>query len=249
MTATTTILSLVIIVLCGSFIYMYFFGTAKIKPSDIVGLVDYKIKLNQLSNRIDMIDKKEQFECSPFGNYPSDKVLINRLEKENAVLNERIEALQKELDFVQDTGNRKKTHSVGFYPQYANIVKDEGTKEIKSCTLESISICGDGDVLTEEAKESIKKQFAEMFPIDKNFKIVDHKKSLDLSLEPSEESRKKFMELLDSSKKEEWDKFKLEDVVSTSKGIEFVIKKKPQAPEDRIVNQAKKPVPPKPRNN
>lgn len=156
MTATTAILSLVIIVLCGSLIYMYFFGTAKIKPSDIVDLVDYKKKLSQLSTRVDMIDKKEQFECSSFGNYPSDKVLINRLEKENIVLNERIESLQKELDFVQDTGNRKEGESVGA-----------------------------------------------------------HYSKIDLSLEPSEESRKKFMERI-----------------------------KPQAPEDRLVNQAKKPIPP-----
>lgn len=154
MTTTTAILSLVIIVLCGALIYMYFFGTAKTKPSDIVDLVDYKIKLNQLSNRIDMIDKNEQFDCRSIGNYPLDKVLTNRLEKENTVLNERIEDLQKELDFLQDTGNRKQGESIGV----------------------------------------------------------------------------------------PYSKEKLRQIV-------FGVNAKPQAPEDRLVNQSKKPLPPKPRNN
>lgn len=77
------------------------------------------------------------------------------------VLRDEIDRLRKELDFVQDIGNRKEGETLGA-----------------------------------------------------------HYSKIDLSLEPSEESRKKFMERI-----------------------------KPNPPEDRVINQAKKPVPPKPRNN
>lgn len=158
MTITTAILSLVIIVLCGSLIYMYFFGTAKIKPSDIVDLVDYKIKLSQLSNRIDMIEKKELFECRPIGSYPSkDKTYIE---------------LSSEIRY------------------HTEMARELGTKI---------------------------KAIDEATPVHyKNCLYGYYKGKIDLSLEPSEESRKKFMERI-----------------------------KPQAPEDRLVNQAKKPTKPR----
>lgn len=222
MTATTAILSLVIIVLCGSLIYMYFFGTAKIKPSDIVDLVDYKIKLNQLSNRIDMIEKKELFECRPIGDYHDYAKYSNILEKEAKhkdiiikTQRDKIDRLQKELDFLQDTGNRKEGESLGV--RYSS------------------------DMLTEEAKESIKKQFAEMFPMDIDFKIVDHKESL---------IQKQPYRVVCEAKSGDIKNGKcLICGAKIDSNNDIICKNKPQAPEDRIVNQSKKPVPPKPMNN
>lgn len=149
MTTTIAILSIVIIVLCGALIWMYFFGSALQK---------------ELSSRPIIIDDVR-------------------------VLRDEINRLQKELDFVRDTGNRKEGESIG----------------------------------------------------------VPYSK-IDLTLEPSEESRKKFMDLLDDSKNEIIEGVKLTGVSMTENGLEceYIINN-PQPPEDRIFNQAKKPVPPKPR--
>lgn len=147
---------------------------------------------------------KKNIECRMVGNYPSlDDKTYRELSYElkyHAERHRQISLKLREIDFETPKFNKRSqfgNYEGGIRPQYSNIVRDEETKEIKSFKIDSVSICGQadshGDVLTEEAKESIKKQFAEMFPLDIDFKITS------------------------------------------------------SPPEDRVINQNKKPVPPKPR--